>query len=153
MRLSRFPDYAVRVLMYSAMHSERLVTLHELSSFYDISLAHLRKVVHKLGKLGYLKTARGKGGGLRLQQTAESINIGVVVAEFEGRAPLVDCSSQSCVILPACALPRALRRAQTAFYKELECYSLADIVRQEKFSCVIDAVSTRKAQKEVIAFS
>ncbi|MEZ5538926.1 MAG: Rrf2 family transcriptional regulator [Pseudomonadales bacterium] len=91
MRLSRFTDYAVRVLMYSAMHSERLVTLHELSSFYDISLAHLRKVVHKLGKLGYLKTARGKGGGLRLQQTAESINIGVVVAEFEGRAPLVDC--------------------------------------------------------------
>jgi Rrf2 family nitric oxide-sensitive transcriptional repressor len=60
MRLSRFSDYAVRVLIYSAMQPERLVTLQEMSDFYGISLAHLRKVVHKLGKLGYLKTARGK---------------------------------------------------------------------------------------------
>jgi Rrf2 family nitric oxide-sensitive transcriptional repressor len=67
----------VRVLIYSAMQPERLVTLQEMSDFYGISLAHLRKVVHKLGKLGYLKTARGqREGGLRLQRDASEINIG-----------------------------------------------------------------------------
>ena len=112
MRLSRFADYAVRVLIYSAMHPSRLVNLQELSDFYGISLAHLRKVVHKLGRLGYLKTARGKGGGLQLQRAVEEINIGAVVAELEGREPLLDCSGLSCVARPACGLPRVLRPVQ-----------------------------------------
>ena len=124
MRLSRFTDYAVRVLIYSAMHPARLVTLQEMSDFYGISLAHLRKVVHKLGKLGYLKTARGKGGGLCLQRAAADINIGNVVAEFEGRESLVNCAGMDCVARPVCGLPRALRRAQAAFYMELEQYTL-----------------------------
>jgi len=140
MRLSRFTDYAVRVLIYSAMYPERLVTLQEMSRFYGISLAHLRKVVHKLGKLGYLKTVRGKGGGLRLQRAMEDINIGAVVAEFEGRVPLMDCPGLDCAVLPACGLPRVLRRAQAAFYNELEKHTLRDMVRQESLSLIREKV-------------
>ncbi len=151
MRLSRFTDYAVRVLIYSAMHPTRLVTLQEMSDFYGISLAHLRKVVHKLGKLGYLKTARGKGGGLRLQRAAEEINIGTVVAEFEGREPMVDCKGLHCVALTACGLPRVLRRAQTSFYRELERHTLIDIIQPEKFSQVVEKVTQRKQQEKIIA--
>ncbi|MEZ5493987.1 MAG: Rrf2 family transcriptional regulator [Pseudomonadales bacterium] len=153
MRLSRFSDYAVRVLIYSAMQPGRLVTLQEMSDFYGISLAHLRKVVHKLGKLGYLKTARGKGGGLRLQRTASEINIGEVVAAFEDRESLIDCAGLDCVVLPACGLPRVLRRAQAAFYSELESYTLMDVIKQDRFPRVLDAVGKRNHTHPIIAFA
>ncbi|HRG50143.1 MAG: Rrf2 family transcriptional regulator [Cellvibrionales bacterium] len=153
MRLSRFSDYAVRVLIYSAMQPERLVTLQEMSDFYGISLAHLRKVVHKLGKLGYLKTARGKGGGLRLQRDASEINIGEVVAAFEGKESLIDCAGLDCVVLPACGLPRVLRRAQAAFYSELDSHTLQDVIKQDKFPRVLEAVDKRRHAHPIIAFS
>ena len=153
MRLSRFSDYAVRVLIYSAMQPERLVTLQEMSDFYGISLAHLRKVVHKLGKLGYLKTARGKGGGLRLQRDASEINIGEVVAAFEGKESLIDCAGLDCVVLPACGLPRVLRRAQAAFYSDLDSHTLQDVIKQDKFPRVLEAVDKRRHAHPIIAFS
>ncbi len=150
MQLSRFTDYSVRVLIYAAMYPERLVTLHEMSDFYDISLAHLRKVVHQLGKLGYLKTARGKGGGLRLQRPAKEINVGKVVAECEGRTHLIDCVALDCVVLPACGLPGVLKRAQQAFYAELEKYSLDDVIIRERIPRALEMAGARK-QLRVIA--
>ncbi len=121
MQLDRFTDYSVRVLIYAAMFPERrLVTLHEMSDFYDISLAHLRKVVHQLGKLGYLSTYRGKNGGMKLRLLPAEINIGKVIAELEGAKPLIDCVGLRCVVLPACGLPGVLKRAQKAFYDEID---------------------------------
>ncbi|HSC76634.1 MAG TPA: Rrf2 family transcriptional regulator [Pseudomonadales bacterium] len=144
MQLSRFTDYAVRVLIYAAMFPDRLVTLQEISDFYDISLAHLRKVVHKLGKLGYLKTYRGKHGGVRLQRQPGEINVGQVVGEFEGRKHMIDCVGLKCVVLPACGLPGVLKRAQQLFYQELEKYSLADVIINERIPVVLDAAAKRK---------
>lgn len=138
MQLSRFTDYAVRVLIYAAMFPDRLVTLHEMSDFYDISLAHLRKVVHRLGQLGYLKTYRGKHGGVRLQRNLAEINVGQVVGEFEGRKHLIDCVGLKCVVLPACGLPGVLKRAQGAFYAELEKHTLADVIIHERIPYVLE---------------
>lgn len=143
MQLSRFTDYAARVLIYSAMFPDRLVTLHEMAAFYDISLAHLRKVVHRLGQLGYLKTYRGKHGGVKLQRPAAEINIGQMVREFEGHQHMIDCVGLQCVVLPACGLPGAFKRAQKAFYLELEKYSLADVVVNERIPAVMEAVGNR----------
>lgn len=151
MQLSRFTDYAVRVLIYSAMFPDRLVTLHEMSDFYGISLAHLRKVVHKLGKLGYLKTYRGKHGGVRLQRDPAGINVGQVVGEFEGRKHLIDCVGLRCVVLPACGLPGVLKRAQGAFYAELEKHTLADVIIHERIPYVLELTAKRRADAGLIA--
>lgn len=150
MQLSRFTDYSVRVLIYAAMFPDRLVTLHEISDFYDISLAHLRKVVHLLGKLGYLKTFRGKHGGIRLQRDPAEINIGKMVGECEGRGHLIDCVGLQCVVLPACGLPGVLKRAQQAFYGELEKYTLADVIIHERIPRVIEASAAHRARKDLI---
>lgn len=151
MQLSRFTDYAVRVLIYAAMFPDRLVTLHEMSDFYGISLAHLRKVVHKLGKLGYLKTYRGKHGGVRLQRDPAGINVGQVVGEFEGRKHLIDCVGLRCVVLPACGLPGVLKRAQGAFYAELEKHTLADVIIHERIPFVLELTAKRRADAGLIA--
>ena len=131
MQLSRFSDYTLRVLFYTATHRDRLSTLNEIATFYGISTEHLRKVVHALGKRGYLQTYRGQKGGLRLARAPELINIGEVVAQSEGQAPLVDCHTQPCCLAGRCTLQQALARAQQAFFDTLGEYTLADLLNND----------------------
>lgn len=137
MQLSRFTDYAIRVLIYAAMNPERLITLAEIAEFYEISFDHLRKVVHQLATTGYLSTFRGKNGGVCLARDASEINMGILIADMEGKEPLIDCVGLSCKVLPVCALPAALKKAQQAFFNELEQYSLADMIKKHQIAAVL----------------
>ena len=75
MKLTAFTDYSLRLMMYVAVHDERLVSIKEVSEVFDISRNHLMKIVHELGKGGYLQTVRGKNGGFRLgRPAAELVN-------------------------------------------------------------------------------
>ncbi len=130
MQLSRFTDYTFRVLFYVASNDDRLTTLAEIAGFYGISMEHLRKVVHALGKSGYLQTFRGKHGGIRLAKQPAEINIGTVIGISEGLSPLVDCEAQSCCLTPVCNLHKILAEAQQSFMQTLQQYSLADVLSQ-----------------------
>jgi len=132
MQLSRFTDYSLRVLFYVATHNDRLCTLAEIANYYDISIEHLRKVVHSLAKSGELETFRGKNGGIRLRPPASEINIGEVIAQTEGINPLINCSAQQCCLTGICSLEQALAEAQLAFMNVLKKYTLADMLRHPK---------------------
>ncbi len=132
MKLSLYTDYSLRVLLYLGANQGRRATLAEIAERYDISHEHLRKVVHLLGKLGYIETYRGKNGGFELKIDAALINIGEVIETTEPRQPVVDCGSQPCILLFACALQSALNRAEQAFYNELKTYSLADVLKNRR---------------------
>lgn len=134
MRLTTYTDYALRVLMFVAIREDALATISEISKAYDISRNHLMKVVHELGVAGYLETIRGKHGGLRLARPAAQINIGRVVRECEENTVLVECFQKGggCRIETACVLRRVLRDALQAFFKELDQYTLKDLIRPKK---------------------
>lgn len=134
MQLSRFTDYTLRVLLFVARNNDRLTTLSEIAQFYDISIEHLRKVVHALSKSGYLKTFRGKNGGIQLAKPPLEINIGDVVAQSEGSTPLVDCLSQDCRLLTCCSLQSVFHEAQLAFFNSLRQYSLAQMLDNPQLS-------------------
>lgn len=137
MQLSRFSDYSLRVLFYVAVNDKRLANLAEIADFYNISLDHLRKVVHNLGKQGYLKTYRGKKGGFCLARAASEINLGALVAMTEGRLPLIDCAGQSCRLSPHCHLQSVLAEAQSAFFNVLSQYTLADLIADRQMQRLI----------------
>jgi Rrf2 family nitric oxide-sensitive transcriptional repressor len=106
-------------------------TITEIARDYGISRNHLVKVVHNLGILGYIKTVRGRGGGLMLSRDASSINIGDVVRHTEGSFNLVECFDRNintCPISPMCALKGALYTAQNQFLEVLDRFTLADVV-------------------------
>lgn len=133
MRITNFSDYALRVLMYLALQGQERVTIEQVATVYGISPNHLTKVVHLLGRSGWVDTARGKGGGLRLGQPPEDIRLGEVLRVCEGSAPMVEClgdAPERCRITPACRLSFILGGAFEAFYAELNRHSLADLVRQ-----------------------
>lgn len=135
MRLTTYTDYALRVLMFVALREDGLSTITEISNAYDISRNHLMKVVHELGVAGYLETLRGKNGGLRLARPADKINIGRVVRECEENTVLVECFQKgggNCRIEETCVLRNVLRGALNAFFKELDRYTLKDLIKPRK---------------------
>ena len=130
MKLNLQTDYALRVLIYVGTNSEGLSTIQEIADAFSISKAHLMKVVHRLGKAGYLDTIRGKNGGMRLKQLAETVRVGDVVRSIEEDLAVIGCLSQDCFcqIQPPCVLKGALRDATKAFLAVLDNYTLADLL-------------------------
>ena len=131
MRLTTFTDYALRVLMFVATAPEGRATIAEVARAFGISENHLVKVVHRLGQVGILDNVRGRGGGLRLGRPARSINVGEVVRLTEGGAFPAECfgrATNACVLTPVCSLSGVLERALEAFYRELDAYTLDDLV-------------------------
>ena len=135
MRLTAFTDYSLRVLIYLAADTGRRATIAEISSAFDISEHHLTKVVHFLGRQGWIATVRGKGGGMALARPAAAIGIGAVVRDTEGAAVPAECFAEEpshCAILKGCRLKKVLAEAVRAFYDVLDQYTLADISRNPR---------------------
>lgn len=125
MRLTRYTDYALRVLIYLSARPERLCSIAEISRAYGISQNHLMKVVHELGKAGYVASVRGRAGGIRLAKPAKEIGVGEVIRSTEDGFELVDCGN--CIIAPACGMTGVLKEAMRAFLGVLDRYTLADL--------------------------
>ncbi|GAA3332991.1 hypothetical protein GCM10020331_095280 [Ectobacillus funiculus] len=49
------------------------------------------KVIHELGKLGFIETIRGRNGGIRLALKPDEINIGAVIRKTEEDFHMVEC--------------------------------------------------------------
>lgn len=130
MQLTRYTDYGLRILMYLAAAPQGYsASISEVCDTFDISRNHVNKIVHQLGKEGFIITQRGKGGGFRLARSPAEIGLGDVVRKLEANLQPVDCLQPSpCVLLPSCQLKRVLADAIGAFMAELDRYVLADMV-------------------------
>ena len=135
MKLTAFTDYSLRVLIYLAADPGRRATIAEIAAAFEVSEHHLTKVVHFLGKSGWLATVRGKGGGLELGMPPELIGLGNVVRETEGAIKPAECfgsDADNCSIASICGLRGVLGEAVRAFYTVLDRYTLADLVRNRQ---------------------
>ena len=131
MKLTTFTDYSLRVLIYLAVQPGQRATIAQIAQAFDVSENHLVKVVHFLGKQGWLANVRGKGGGLELGQLPEKIRVGLVVRAAEGGDAVAECFGESggdCHIAPNCRLRGVLGEAVTAFYAVLDRYTVEDLV-------------------------
>ena len=132
MRVTKFSDFALRILIFlEAQPKDRLTTIAEISNIYSISTNHVRVVVHKLGKLGYIDCIQGKGGGIKLGKDASTISVGDVVRDTENDFYMVECfdpdKETNCAIEKACKLKGVMREALNAFLSVLDQYTIADL--------------------------
>jgi Rrf2 family nitric oxide-sensitive transcriptional repressor len=133
MRLTLYADYSLRLLIFAALRPGGRVTIQQAAAAYGISRNHLMKVALELGRKGFLETARGRGGGLRLARPPAQIGVGEVVRAMEDDLLLVECfdpETSRCPLTGACRLRGALSRALDAYLKVLDDYSLADLVAE-----------------------
>ena len=130
MRLTLFNDYALRVLMHLAADPDRQSSVGEIARDFAISRNHLTKVVNGLARAGYVASARGRGGGIRLARPAEQVVVGEVIRLTEDGFELFDCGA--CVIAPACGLTPVVNEALAAFLAVLDRYTLADLIARKE---------------------
>ena len=131
MHLTKFSDYSLRLLLYLAVHSDRPVSIGEVSRAYRISPHILVKVVQKLTADGMVASVRGRQGGLRLTRPPAAINVGALVRSTENNWNLVECfdrDANTCPIEPVCGLKQVLRHAERAFVTVLDNHTLADFM-------------------------
>lgn len=131
MRLTRFSDIGLRVLIYLARAGERrtAVTVAEIGAQFDLPVNHLVKVVGELARSGWVSATRGRNGGLRLAADPDMLRIGTVLRVLEGEHELVDCEGSGCRLAGDCVLRGALRAGMNAFYGAMDGYTLAHITQ------------------------
>ena len=130
MRLSQASDFALRILMATGQ-SDAPQTVDKLSRQLGLAKSHVMKIVAHLAKGGYLETTRGRGGGIRLAKTPDTIRLGEVVRLIEPDLGVVACLKPEptvCAFLPRCALKGAMARASEAFLESLNTETLASIL-------------------------
>ncbi len=140
MRINRFSDLALRLLMYLGSRAESMqttVTVRAAATMFNVPYAHLVKVAHQLGQQGFLHTTKGFGGGLRLARPAESISIGEILRITEPAESVVDCYTQPCPLAGACLLRDALDSAYAAFLERLDGYTLAEVARTPRLQKLV----------------
>lgn len=126
MRLTRYTDYSLRVLIHLALHEDRLCSIGEISHTYEISHNHLMKVVTALAHDGFIETVRGRGGGMRLARPPAQITVGEVVRRTEEGFQLAECSG--CSLSPACGLTGVLAKGVHAMLDVFDTYTIADLL-------------------------
>nr|WP_284694962.1 nitric oxide-sensing transcriptional repressor NsrR [Photobacterium galatheae] len=126
--MTNFTDYALRALiLLGALPDGELTSITHVSDTFGVSKNHMVKIINKLGQLGYVKTVRGKNGGIRLAKPAGTIVIGQVVRDLEP-LQVVNCAPEFCHITPACRLKNHLAKAKEAFLAQLDECTIADML-------------------------
>lgn len=128
MQLNRFTDYGLRVLIYlSSRPSEERTSLEFLSDHFSINKHHLHKISQRLSQLGWIISARGKKGGVSLNDNARTLSLATIVAELEPDMEPIDCKGIECPIEGSCRLQAVLNHASDAFMEVLGKYQLDDL--------------------------
>lgn len=132
MHLTTHTDYALRVLMFAAARARAgrpRFSVEDVATAFGVSRNHVMKIVQRLAGAGYLKSVRGRGGGLALGCAPETVRVGDLVRFLEQDQTLVACfgCEGACRIGGQCELEGALRGALAAFYAHLDRHTLADL--------------------------
>ena len=132
MHLTLRTSLAMRTLMFCAVNPGRIVRRAEIAEACGASENHLAQVIYLLAQNGYLRTIRGRSGGLTLAREPADISVGEVFRRFEKVLPFSDCIGHQegrCPLAGACRLTCLLSAALEQFYITLDGQSLADLVQ------------------------
>lgn len=130
MKLTSYTNYALRSLQLAAIKEPELVRVEDVAKIHGLSRPHIVKIVHELGRAGYLETVRGRGGGFRLGRPAKDIIVGDIIRLTEGPLDLVECfnpDKNTCPLIGICKLSRKIQEATRAFMAVLDDLTIADI--------------------------
>jgi Rrf2 family protein len=131
MRLTKQTSYALRILLHCALRPGEQVKAADIAHAYNITEFNVLKIIPLLVHGGFVKTMRGRRGGLRLARQPKDIRIGDVVRLTEETHIQADCFGQlqeACPIQPGAPINRILGTAIDAFIDVLDQHTLQDLV-------------------------
>lgn len=140
MQLTRFTDLGLRTMMLLAAGEaeDQRVTTRSIAVGTNASEHHVAKAVARLVDLGMVSARRGRVGGLALTDAGRHAGVGWLVRNLEGDREVIECGGGTpCPLVPGCRLRRALADAKEAFYRELDSYTIGDMVRDARLPVIL----------------
>lgn len=124
MQLTKFSDYALRVVLHLANSNTTLVTTREIASIHRIKYNHLSK-------------------------DPKHIRLGQMMQELEANTGLVECLSETnscCAFSVKCGVSDIFKEAEKIFFAYLEGFTVADAI--ERKPCILQVVERMNSQIE-----
>ena len=92
MQLTLAGEYAIRTMIHLAENeSEKTITIFDISRTQEIPEMFLRKIIPLLSSAGFIKTRKGKQGGVSLAKNPNSITPLEIIQAVEGPIALNRC--------------------------------------------------------------
>jgi len=129
--LSQTSEYAVRAVLYLAMHAdEGPVKLEAVAGALGAPRNYLSKTLSQLARAGVLSSGRGQRGGFQLAVPAERRTLAAIVGAFEPETLATNCllGAGPCSDETPCAahaLWKPVAEPMRAFFRET---TVADLV-------------------------
>ncbi len=125
--------YALRVMVGLALKDrEEFVPLKQIAEEEDISQKYLESIMTILSKAGFVDAVHGKGGGYRLNRSAEDYTIGSILKLTEGNLAPVTCTTQGCSRPTCCKAMPMWERLEKMIDDFFEGITLADLLQEGK---------------------
>lgn len=134
MVLSPMAGYAAKALGYMAVNAGTPLQVREIAERTQVPAPYLAKIVHQLGRKGYVRTRRGVGGGVELAIDPARVTLFELCETLED--PILDAQ---CLLglgscnddrdCPAHAFSKVLRRKKLEF---LERTTLLQVGRYDQ---------------------
>jgi len=138
MRLTRAGEYAIRCVLYLAMHRDRpMIGRKEIAEAMEVPAQFLGKVAQHLARAGIIAIRQGSQGGYELARRPEDIPLLSVVEAIDGEIYLNDCIHRpdSCDRQTFCSVHHVWERARRQLRETLAGTSLAELADMEMHSC------------------
>lgn len=146
MKINRFTDYGLRLLIYLMQPHDTIVTIAQAAAVLHISEHHLVKVAHFMAKQEWIISIRGKGGGIRVAPGSLTLPLGHLLQTLENDEKLVNCHEPPCVLRQGCGLRTILNEALAQFYHYLNRYQLQDMAQPMVVNQLMDELAVVQLQ-------
>ena len=82
---------AMHTMVMLAYKPNELICTHEIASTFNVSEAHLSKVLQRLSKTNWIRPVRGPKGGFKLTAAPEEISLLDIYELFDGKISVEQC--------------------------------------------------------------
>lgn len=105
---SNSAKYTIRAVLFLTVQSDKTnkIGITEISENIGVPTAFLAKLLQELTKKGFIKSAKGRGGGFYMSEENKNASLIDLIEEIEGKKKLTNCvlGSNHCNPKHPCAL-------------------------------------------------
>ena len=91
MLFSKTQEYALQALVHLALTPGEFRLSRDVADHLEVPGPYLAKVLKRFAQLGYLESAKGRGGGYRIKKRALDAVVREVVTVADGNDPFAGC--------------------------------------------------------------
>jgi Rrf2 family protein len=136
LKLSTKGQYGVRAMFELARNFDKgPLTIKEIASRQDVSVAYLEQLLNKLRKSKLIKSRKGPGGGYVISRKPKDISVGMILNSLEGPVAITQCldpsTSKGCKRVDSCVARLLWKSLGEKIESFLDTINLNDLLNEE----------------------